>query len=106
MYGFIWKCYPLDVLGAIGGTFCLYYLCKLINNYCNIFAKGFSVLGTISLAIMCFHDLEINCHLGNHVMALFPFTLPVWGKFVFRYLLTIAMAAVAVKTPVLKRVFV
>lgn len=106
MYGFIWTCYPLDVLGAIGGTFCMYHLCKLLDNYCNIIAKGFSILGTISLAIMCFHDIEINCHLGNHVMALFPVILPVWGKYVFRYLLTIVMAAISIKIPVLNRVFV
>jgi len=105
MYGFIWKCYPLDFIGACGGTFCLYWLSRLLNRYLKPLSAILSVLGIWSLAIMCFHNLEIDCHLGNHVMALFPFTFPVWGKYLFRYLLTIAMAAAAVKLPVLKKIF-
>ena len=106
MYDMDWGCYPLDFLGACGGTFVLYFISKFLGQYLRILPRVLALLGLWSLAIMCFHNLEIDCHLGNHVMALFPFTLPVWGKYVFRYLLTIAMAAVAVKTPVLKRVFV
>ena len=106
MYEMEWRCYPLDFLGALGGSFFLYIVCKFIGQQAPHIGRIFATLGLWSLAIMCFHDLETSCHLGNHVMALFPFTLPVWGKFVFRYLLTIAMAAVAVKTPILKRVFV
>ena len=105
MYDIEWDCYPIDFLGACGGTLCLYLLSKLLSRL-KVLPRLFAVLGVWSLAIMCFHNLEIDCHLGNHVMALFPFTLPVWGKFVFRYILTIAMAAIAVKTPVLKKVFV
>ncbi len=105
MYDIEWDCYPIDFLGACGGTLCLYFLSKLLSKL-NVLPRVFAVLGVWSLAIMCFHNLELDCHLGNHIMALFPFTLPVWGKFVFRYLLTIAMAAIAVKTPVLKKVFV
>ncbi len=105
MYDIEWDCYPIDFLGACGGTLCLYFLSKLLSRL-TVLPRLFAVLGVWSLAIMCFHNLEIDCHLGNHMMALFPFTLPVWGKFVFRYILTIAMAAIAVKTPVLKKVFV
>ena len=106
MYEMEWRCYPLDFLGALGGSFCLYIVCKFIGQKAPHIGRIFATLGIWSLAIMCFHDLETSCHLGNHVMALFPFTFPVWGTFALRYLLTIAMAAVAVKTPVLKRVFV
>ena len=106
MYDMDWGCYPLDFPGACGGTFCLYFISRFINQHLGILPRLFATLGIWSLAIMCFHNLEIDCHLGNHVMALFPFTLPVWCKFVFRYILTIAMAAIAVKMPVLKKVFV
>lgn len=104
MYDMEWDCYPIDFLGACGGTYCLFIFSRLFSKL-KILPKVLSILGTWSLAIMCFHDLEMYCHLGNHVMALFPFEFPIWGKFVFRYLLTIAMAAIAVKTPVLKKVF-
>ena len=105
MYEMEWGCYPLDFIGALGGTYVLYLICKLLSRYSHILSKALAILGVWSLAIMCFHDLETHCHLGNHVMALFPVELPVWGKYVFRYLLTIAMAAIAVKTPMLKKVF-
>ena len=106
MYDIEWNCYPLDFLGACGGTYCLYLISTLLGKYLKIISRVFATLGVWSLAIMCFHDLEMHCHLGNHVMAFFPFTFPIWGKYVFRYLLTIALAAVAVKFPLIKRVFV
>lgn len=105
MYDMEWGCYPLDFLGACGGSFCLYYFSKYLSSHLHILSKIFAVLGVWSLAIMCFHNLELDCHLGNHFLALFPFTMPSWGAYVFRYLLTIALAAAAVKTPLLKRVY-
>ena len=106
MYDFEWDCYPLDFLGACGGTYCLYLVSKLLGKYLKVLPRALAILGIWSLAILCFHDLETHCHWGNHVMAFFPVELPVWGKYAFRYFLTVAMAAVAVNTPVLKKVFV
>lgn len=106
MYDMEWDCYPLDFIGACGGTYCLYLFSKFLGKSPVLIPRAFAVLGVWSLAIMCFHNLETHCHLGNHVMALFPFVLPVWGQYVFRYLLTIAMAAVSVKLPVIRKVFV
>ena len=106
MYDMDWGCFPLDMLGACGGTYCLYLISNFLSQYFKILPRVLAILGIWSLAIMCFHDLEMHCHLGNHVMALVPFTLPTWGRFAFRYLLTIAFAAVAIKMPVLKKVFV
>ena len=106
MYDMDWGCYPLDLLGACGGTFCLFYVSKFIGKNFRVLPQAFALLGIWSLAIMCFHDLEMHCHLGNHVMAFFPFSLPIWIRFVFRYFLTIAMAFVAIHTPILKRIFV
>ena len=106
MYDMIWDCYPLDFVGACGGTYCLYLFCKFFGNYLKVIPRVFAILGIWSLAIMCFHNLETHCHLGSHIMALIPFVLPVWGQYVFRYLLTIALAVIAVKLPVLKKVFV
>ena len=106
MYDMQWDCYPLNLIGALGGSFCFYYICKFIKTNFNILSKILSILGTWSLAIMCIHDIEMHCHLGNHVMALFPFVLPIWGKYIFRYLLTITLAFIVVKTPIIKKIFV
>lgn len=105
MYEMVWGCYPLDFLGALGGTYCLYIVSRAISKNITFLARPLAILGIWSLAIMCFHNLEIDCHLGNHVMALFPFSFPVWGKYVFRYILTIALAAIAVHVPGIKKIF-
>ena len=76
-----------------------------ISQNTKVVSKAFAFLGICALAIMCFHDLEMHCHLGNHVMALFPFSFPIWGKYVFRYILTIALAAIAVHAPGTKKIF-
>ena len=105
MYDIEWDCYPIDFLGACGGTICLYYFSKSLSKVPYL-SRAFAVMGVWSLAIMCFHNLELDCHLGNHAMALLPFSLPIWGKYAFRYLLTIAMAAIAVNLPGIKKLFV
>ena len=106
MYDFIWGCYPLDVLGACGGTICLYLVSKLLDRYLNPAAVVFAVLGVWSLAIMCFHDLEMYCHLGNHFMGVFHLSPPVWGRLLVRYLVTIGLAGAAIKLPIIKKIFV
>ncbi len=106
MYDFIWDCFPLNVLGACGGTICLFWISKLIDHYLDFVSRILAILGIWSLSIMCFHDLEMYCHLGNHIAALSPFVIPIWGSFAFRYLLTIALAGIAVNTPFVKKIFV
>ncbi len=105
MYDFEWGCFPLDFLGACGGTFCVLLLSRLICSKTAPAARLFATLGIWSLAIMCFHDIETHCHIGNHVMALIPVSFPVWTKYLFRYVLTIAVAAIAVRLPLIKKVF-
>lgn len=105
MYDMDWGCFPLDFLGACGGSIFFYFISKLISQHLGLLSKVFAILGVWSLAIMCFHDVETHCHIGNHIMALFPVVIPMWGKFLFRYLLTIALAAIAVNMPFIKKVF-
>ena len=40
MYDFEWKIYPLDVVGACGGTYVLYLLSKLIDRHLKYVSKG------------------------------------------------------------------
>ena len=105
MYDLDWGCFPLDFLGACGGTFCLYFLSKFIDHRIKGLGRVLAILGIWSLAIMCFHDLEMHCRLGNHVLGLFNISLPSWGRYVFRYLLTIAIAGAAVNLPIVKKIF-
>ena len=106
MYSFTWHCYPLNVLGACGGSYCLYLFCRFIKDKINFLAKALAILGIWSLAIMCFHYIEIMCRLGNHVLALVPVSFPMWFKETFRYILTIGLAGIAVNIPKFKKLFV
>ncbi len=106
MYSFTWKCFPLDLVGACGGTICLYWIAKAIGKHFRLVGKVLAYLGVISLAIMCVHCFELASHLGNHTKALVGFNLPVWGTFVWKYVLTIGLAVGLVNLPVVKKLFV
>ena len=111
IYSYVWDCYPLDVLGACGGTFIFYYVCKGVaamqkRRYFAWLPHLFIYLGTISLAIMCVHDFEIASHLGNHLRAAIGWDMPMWGLYVWRYSITIVLAIVLTKIPKIKSIFV
>ena len=106
MYSFTWNCYPLDVLGACGGTYCAYLLSVGIKKYLKITSKVLSALGVWSLAIMCVHCFEMYAHLGNHVKALAGFEFGEWSMFVWRMVLTLGLAIMLVHIPKLKKLFV
>lgn len=106
MYSYTWHCYPLNMLGACGGSYCLYLFSRLIKENIHFLAKALAVIGVWSLAIMCFHYIEITCRLGNHVIALFPISLPLWVKECFRYIFTIGLAGVSVNIPIFKKLFI
>lgn len=105
MYSFTWNCYPLDVLGACGGTYCVYLLSVEIKKYLKITSKVLSALGVWSLAIMCVHCFEMYAHLGNHVRALVGFELGEWSMFAWRMVLTLGLAIMLVHIPKVKKLF-
>ena len=106
MYSFTWNCYPLDVLGACGGTYCIYLLSVGIKKYLKITSKVLSALGVWSLAIMCVHCFEMYAHLGNHVKALVGFEFGEWSMFAWRVVLTLGLAIMLVHIPKVKKLFV
>ncbi len=106
MYSFTWNCYPLDVLGACGGTYCVYLLSVGIKKYMMITSKVLSALGVWSLAIMCVHCFELYSHLGNHIKALAGIESGFWLMFVWRLVLTLGIAIILVHVPKVKKLFV
>ncbi len=106
MYTFTWKCYPLDVLGACGGTYCIYLLSLVIKKYMRITSKVLSALGVWSLAIMCVHCFEINAHLGSRLWALTGVEVGQWPMFAWRLVLTLGLAILLVHIPKVKNLFV
>ena len=111
MYEYRWGCYPLDVLGACGGTYCLYVLSKWLTKAkdikgISVFPQLFAYLGTISLAIMCVHCFEIDSHLGNHIRVALGWDMSLYPLYVWRYALTIILAIILTKIPKVKSLFV
>lgn len=105
MYSFLWKCWPLDVLGACGGTYCVYLISKSLKDYLSILPRVFAYLGVVSLAIMCVHHFEMTSNMGNHVLALFFVDVPRWAAYVWRYVFTILVAIALTRIPFVKRIF-
>ena len=106
MYTFTWKCYPLDVLGACGGTYCVYLLSLGIKKYLKITTRALSALGVWSLAIMCVHCFEMYAHLGNRLRAMTGIELGQWPMFAWRLVLTLGLAILLVHIPKVKNLFV
>lgn len=81
-----YELYPIDILGACGGTAFIYWF-----SYCCSKTKINSVLvwlGVNSLVILCFHLIEMNCKLCGylHIPDVFYYQFPV--KFAFCVLMT------------------
>lgn len=106
MYTFTWKCYPLDVFGAYGGTYCIYWVSKWMGKYLKPISDVFAYLGLISMAIMCVHCFELVSHLGNHIRVAVGMGMQDWALCVWRFVLTIGLAIVLVHIPKVKSFFV
>lgn len=106
MYTFTYKCYLLDVLGACGGTYCVFLLSQVIKKYLKITAKTLSALGVWSLAIMCVHCFELYAHLGNRIRVAAGVELGEWPMFAWRLALTLGLAVLLVHIPKVKKLFV
>lgn len=57
MAEFLYKCYPIDIIGACGGTLLIYLVSKGICNYTRFIRKVLLFVGVNSLLILCYHQL-------------------------------------------------
>lgn len=105
MYGFIWGIYPITFLGACGATWLLYALCRLCNRYLPSVGKVFAWLGVASLAIMCMHQVEYATHLGNRLRAFLNIDMSMPVLYLWRYFLTLLLAAACMYIPGIKKLF-
>ena len=100
----------MDVIGACGGTYFVYLLCKGLNSdllkkyFCGL-RQVLAYLGVISLAVMCCHCFELSTHLGNRIFSILDIKLSVLGMVIYRYILTITFAVIIVHIPKLKKIF-
>ena len=105
IYGYDWGIYPLTLLGACGGTWLFYQLCRLCAVHLPALGRVLAWIGVCSLAIMCMHDLESTIHLGNHLRVALGLQFSTIGMYAWRYAITIAMGVACMYLPVVKKLF-
>lgn len=98
--------YPLDVLGACGGTLSIYWLSLFIKNKLQIVSKILVWCGVSSLAILCFHAFELHSKIAYKIINNTSFVLDDNEMIVFRYGLTFLMVIIALNTPYIKKIFI
>lgn len=55
-----YACWPLDVVGAIGGVYVIFFLSQQIALHISFLSRAFAWCGRYSLLILCIHVLELN----------------------------------------------
>ena len=63
----IYHIYPLDVLGACGGTIVIWYISRFIEKHTKITSQCLIWIGQGSLAVLCIHTLQKNCYVLEHI---------------------------------------
>lgn len=58
--------YPLDILGACGGTIFIWFLSSLFDKNFTILSHVFGWLGRRSLVILCIHSILKKCYILEH----------------------------------------
>lgn len=105
MYSFVFECFPLDMIGAVGGTWVMYEIGKQIAKHTVIIAKVLAILGVCSLSIYCWHMFDIRGLVFHQLFCWIGVPENVALDYVLRYSLTIGIAIVTTKLPILKMVF-
>lgn len=116
IYGFIGlysctiKIYPLSFLGACGGTYVIYLLCKGWTSILQLVYNKFPTLhivsplswcGLYSLPILCMHTFELHSDIFWSLMC----RMPVCGEHIWGGGLAILLAYIIIKIPILKDVY-
>lgn len=99
-----YSCYPLNVIGAVGGTYTVYLISKLLCK-CRLLAWPFIWCGTYSLVILCFHALERTSGFAYSLEIHSPFSLSGNSMIVFRYLLVLVITAIVIHIPKIKEIY-
>lgn len=97
--------YPLSFIGACGGTYVVYLLCKGWSKVLSAFKlpSALAWCGVYSLAILCMHELEMYSGFMYSVVCRIPLAacLLGWGEVA----IGLIMAIIVIKIPYLKKVY-
>ena len=96
--------YPLDVLGACGGTLFVWWLSSKVTKIGAI-SRVFAWFGVNSLLVLCFHDFEWFSSISYSVTAHVPFDVPGDWMILLRFSLTLVLVLLALYMPFVRDVY-
>lgn len=105
MVKYYYRCYPLDVLGAIGATWLVYLVSKAICTYTVKTNKLFRWFGVNSLAILCVNTLDRKTHLVRAIKHVLGINLIGMNSVLFHYAIEAVLVIVLVSIPFFRRIY-
>ena len=105
MYYLRFDCFPLDMLGAIGGTWVIYLFSRLLAKRTRYTSRVIAFLGICSLSIYCWHAFDFSANVFHQLFCWVGIPENIALDYVLRYCLTIGIAITATKLPILKKVY-
>ena len=101
-----YSCYPLDVLGALGGTYCLYWFSYGLSKL-RFMSRVLLYIGSISMAVLCFHTIEplTDIFISIRIRSAFFMQLPdlIWVG--IRYCAVLVSAIIFTKLPFFRKIY-
>lgn len=99
-----YQMYPLDVLGACGGTLFMWWIANQIKRW-SVLSIAFVWFGVNSLIVLCFHNFEWFSAISYSVVVHVPFDIHGNWMILFRFVMTLAMVLLAIQIPVVRDVY-
>ena len=96
--------YPLDVLGACGGTLFVWYVSSRLNKF-KVLSKPIRWIGLYSLVVLCFHNFELYSAIPYSIVIHLPFELQGNWMILFRFVFTIVLVLLAVNIPFVSSIY-
>lgn len=105
MLKYYYRCYPLDVLGAVGATWLVYLISKAICTYTVKTNKFFRWFGINSLVVLCVNAIDRNTNLVRAIKYVFGIKLTGMNSVVFHYAIELVLVIVLVSIPFFRRIY-
>lgn len=105
MVRYYYGCYPLDVVGAIGATFVVYGLSKMICAYLPKTSMFFQWFGLNSLLILCVNSLDRKTYLVRAIKYVLGLKLTGNSSVLFHYIIEAVLVLTLLSVSVFRRIY-
>ena len=105
MVNYAYKVYPLDVVGAVGATWLIYLLSKVINNYTSWTSRILQWFGVNSLLVLCVNTLDRKTYLIRAIKSVLNIHPSGLSNTMIHYSIELLIVIVLIYIPFLSRIF-